>query len=72
MTAWGAVADGISSEEITKGSLVEVKGTLRSSTYDKDGDQITHIFISAFQVNLINQQDDEAILTTQDKLVIQS
>lgn len=51
VTAWGKIADSITEQEISKGALIAIEGNLRSSRYEKDGEQRSHIFISARSIN---------------------
>ena len=58
VTARGAVADLITSEEITKGTFIEIEGTLRSSSSEKNGERITRVFITAFKITKPNSPRD--------------
>lgn len=60
VTAWGKVAESITAQEITKGSLVAIEGNLRSSRYEKDGSSQTCIFVSARDItNVLKNKDSQ-------------
>jgi len=63
VTAWGKIADSITDQEISKGSLIAVEGNLRSSRYEKDGEQRSRVFVSARSIDNILKKKSQDVPT---------
>lgn len=57
ITAWDKVAENCA-QYIGKGSKVAIDGSLSTNTYEKDGQKIVKIFVTAYAVEFLNKKQE--------------